>query len=441
MGGRSGDDLATFVAEAENTKRGDHQRLVVRPFPVPIAGSLGEEEADLSRYSAVLSSCQALVRKLYDVGEITESEEKDALAYLQLLEQPWPNQPEIANGAILYLDDLAVYYLLHSKMLEKLIEAEFRIIVSSNLISESNALIGYEGISGQVIGKIENIRSTVSQGIDIGSVKVGKWRFVETWDEQTVADRQISDVLILAEYCDAIILDDRFLNQHPHVESNGSQAPLYTTLDLLDALESSGTLTREDRMEKRTNLRRAGYFFVPVSEDELTCHLNAADVKDGKVKENIHLRSIRESILHVRMTDWLQLPREGSWLDGLYEVSLNVLRDLWRGGAEVPSAEARSDWILELIDVQGWAHCFEPESREKAIEAGRLRVIAMLLIPLDANVPPNIREAYWEWLEDRVLVPIKELEPDLYSQVVGFERRKISEVSDTDLTGVGDNDR
>ena len=436
-----GDDLATLVAEAENTNRGENQRLVVRPFPVPVAGSLGEEEADLSKYSAVLSSCQALVRKLYDMGEITEGEEKDALAYLQLQEKPWPNQPEIDSGAILYLDDLAVYYLLHSKVLDKLIEAEFRVVVSSNLISESNALIGYEGIADQVIGTIEKIRLVVSQGIDSGQVKAGKWRSVETWDEQTVADRLIADVLILAEHCDAIIADDRFLNQHPHVESNDSQVPLYTTLDLLDALESSESLKREVRMEKRTKLRRAGYLFVPVGEDELTSLLNAADVKDGEVKENIHLRSIRESILHVRMNEWLQLPREGFWLDGFFEVFLNVLRNLWRGGADVPSAEARSDWILELIDVHGWAHCFEREGRDKAIEAGRLRVIARLLIPLDANVPPNIREAYWEWLEDRVLVPIKELESGLYSLIVDFERRKISTMSDTDLTGVGDNDR
>ena len=362
-----GDDLATLIAEAENAKLGDTQRLVVRPSPVYKVDSLGEEEADLISHSSVLVSCQAVVEKLSHMAEITDSVEKNALAYLQLREKPWPYQPEIADKAILYLDNLAVFYFLHTGILEKLCKLEFKLFVSSGLVSELNALITCERTSGHVIGAIENIRSVVGQGIESGKVKVGKWHNIDGWEEQPISEHQISGILALAEACDAIIADDRFFNQWPQIELNGAQAPLYSTMNLLDALTSTGSISPEKRLEHRTSLRCAGYFFVPVSEDELTCHLNTAEVKNGKVKENAHLRAIRESILHVRMNYWLQLPREGIWLDTIFEVFVNVLRNLWKKGADIPSTEARSNWLLNQVEVRGWAHCLGPENREEII--------------------------------------------------------------------------
>ena len=426
-----GDDLATLIAEAENAKLGDTQRLVVRPSPVYKADSLGEEEADLTSHSSVLVSCQAVVKKLSHMAEITDSVEKNALAYLQLREKPWPYQPEIADTAILYLDDLAVFYVLHTGILEKLCKLEFKLFVSSGLVSELNALITYERTSGHVIGAIENIRSVVSQGIESGKVKVGKWHNIDGWEEQPVSEHQISDILALAEACDAIIADDRFFNQWPQIELNGAQAPLYSTMNLLDALTSTGSISPEKRLELRTSLRRAGYFFVPVGEDELTCHLNTAEVKNGKVNENAHLRAIRENILHVRMSDWLQLPQEGIWLDTTFEVFVNVLRSLWKKGADIPSTEARSNWLLNQVEVRGWAHCLGPENREEIIRTERVKMIYRLITFLPPDVPPDIRKSYWQWVEEFVLTPVKDLEPELYTHVVQLKRSQILELAKT----------
>ena len=44
------------------------------------------------------------------------------------------------------------------------------------------------------------------------------------------------------------------------------------------------------------------------------------------------------------------------------------------------------------------------------------------------------------WLEDRVLAPIKEQEPDLYAIIIDLERRNISELADTDLAEVDNHD-
>ena len=359
---------------------------------------------------------------------------------MQLQEKPWPHQPEIDDNAILYLDNLAVYYFLHTGILEKLCKLEFKLCVSSSLVSELNALIAYERISSRVIDAIENMRSVVRQGIECGKVKVGKWRNVSKREEQSITEHQIVGLLALAEDCNAIVVDDRFFNQHQSIEHHEFQVPLFSMLELLDALVSVGSISPQERQNNRTRLRRAGYFFVPVSEDELTCHLISAEVRNGKVIERAHLKAIRESLLHVRMNDWLQLPREGSWPGTIFDVFVKVLRNLWREGADVFRVEALSNWIWDQVDFRGWAHCFEPETRNEIIKSGRGRIIFLLLTPFDADVPQNIREAYWVWLEDRVLAPIKELEPDLYAMTINLERRQISELADTDLTEVEQHD-
>ena len=108
-----GDELAVLIAEAEMVRDDDDtQRIVVRSSPVHRLSSLMDEEADLTGHAAVLSSCLSVVEKLREKGQITAEEEKRARAYLQLHEKPWPNQPEITDGAVLYLDDLAITYFL-----------------------------------------------------------------------------------------------------------------------------------------------------------------------------------------------------------------------------------------------------------------------------------------------------------------------------------------
>ena len=428
-----GDGLAMFIAEAESNTDGDMKRLVVRSSPVHRIGSLLEEEVDLGEHAAVVSSCQAIVRTLRHKGQISSSDEQRALAYLQLKEKPWPNQPEISGELTLYLDDLAVAYFLHLGMLEALSAAGFRVNVSPSMIFEVDELIAYERISGLVNSAIDNIRSVVSQGIASEKIKVGKWRYFDEWEEEIKSDLHIANVLVLAEDCEGIIVDDRYLNQHPRIEYNGAQRPLFSTLDLLDALVSADLIADFDRLEYRTKLRQAGYIFVPITEDELTHHLRTATVTDGRLNETLELKAIRENTLLVRMGVWLQLPKEDLWLETMTKVSVNVLRNLWEAGADISGAEARSNWILDQIDVRGWVHCFSPESRNDIVKTGRVGVIFMLLTSLDADVPLNIREAYWRWVEDSLLKPVKEQFPDLYALIVNIKRRLIGELADTNL--------
>ena len=441
-----GKNLALLISEAEAVRDSDgNQRIVVRPSPVYRVTSLMEEEADLTAHATVLSSCQAIVDKLQQKGRITTREEQKARAYFRFHEKPWANQPQIADGATLYLDDLAVDYFLRLGMLDKLKAAGFTPIISSEKVSEANQLISYERISDKAKDAIEHIRAAVNKRIESGKIKVGRQIYPDQPKEQAIAGHPTAGVFDLAGHCDAIILDDRCFNQHVHIrgrnanDDGDAHAPVFTTLDIIDALVAANSITPEERMEYRTQLRQAGYFFIPVSEDELVHHLNASRVENGKVMETAELKAIRENILHVRMNTWLQLPKEGPWLVELYRTFVQVLKDLWKTKADFSDVRARSDWIVDQVDMRGWAHSFGKENGTDIAKTGRSTYIAYImevLIP-PADVPQEVTDEYWNWVEESILAPIKEQYPDLYFELVEWHRKWIAKVANRDQTEKG----
>lgn len=428
-----GDDLAVLIAEAEKVRENDDaQRIVVRSSPVHRVSSLMEEEADLSSRAAFLSSCLAVVVKLRQKGQITAEEEKRAQAYLQLHEKPWTNQPEISDGAILYLDDLAVTYLLHLGLLEKIKSAGLTAVISKRAIDDSNELIAYERNADDVKNVIEQLRVTIRSRIESGQVAVGPSRSSDTSGEDSVSDHPTAGIIALAPLCDATIVDDRFFNQHARIDYQGNQVPTYSTLDVLGAMLSAGAISEGDFFEFRTRLRRAGYFFVPVDEDELKHHLNASVVGGSQVIETAELKAIRESVLRVRMSDWLQLPKDAFWLDTTLKAHIRVLKGLWVDANDVNEVTVRSDWIAEQVDVRGWAHSFNPEIADNVVRIGRGEHILLLLSPpLDSN--RNIVIGYWEWVEEKILAPIKEQFPDLYAWLVTSYKSQVAELSETKI--------
>lgn len=432
-----GEELALLISEAERaTDDGDAQRVVVRSAPVHRVGSLMNEEADLTAHASVVSSCQSIVDKLRQKGQITAVEEKKARSYLQLHEKPWLAQPEIADGAALYLDDLAVTYFLHLGILEKLKAAGFRPILSPREASEANKLISYERISSQVNDAIERIRSTVSSGIGSGKVAIGRSIRFDQVKDSPITEHPTMGVVALATHCDAVLTDDRFINQHANIDDGKGPTPIFTTLDLIDQFASDGTIATERWLEGKTFLRRAGYFFVPVSSEELQRHIEASAVVEGKVIETAELKAIRENILRIRMSIWLRLPKEAFWLDSVLKTFIHVLKGQWSAGTDMSTVLARSDWIMDQIDVRGWAHCLGAEGGDNIVKIGRGAHILLLLSP-PADASSELKDEYWVWIENRVLAPIKEQDSDLYSWMLARTREQIAEMANMDLTEEG----
>ena len=186
-------------------------------------------------------------------------------------------------------------------------------------------------------------------------------------------------------------------------------------------------------MEYRTLLRRAGYFFVPVKDDELALFLDGSTVKDDKVIETAELKATRENFLRVRMSTWLQVPKEAPWLDTTIEAFIRAMKGLWRADADFSSVKARSNWIMDQVDVRGWAHSLGGANGDNYVKTGRGAHILMILSP-PADAPREVKYEYWSWAEERILAPIKEQYPNLYCWIVDWQRTLTSKMADLDLT-------
>lgn len=430
-----GDVLASLIATAEKARGEDTiQSFVVCSSPVYRLSSHMVDEVDLTAFANTLISCTAVVDKLRKKGQLTAEELKKAHSYFQLHEKPWPNQPEIPDRARLYLSDLTITYFLHLGILDKLKPAGFTTIASHREVAEANSLIAYEHISEQVEATIERIRSTLNSGIKCGTIKVGRKLQADESDGPLISENPTVEVIGLASKCDLILSDDRFLNQYDNVGEGKSKTPIASTLDLLDAMANSGELSIEERLEHRTLLRRAGYSLIPVDHEELTRHLVASEVVNGQVREIAELKAIRENILSVRMGNLLQLPKETMWLDNTFTSFFRVLKSLWVEGAELAGIVVRSNWLVDQLDIRGWAHSFGTEAGESIVSHGRGAYIQVLFTP-PISVSQEFREEYLEWTESRVLAPIQEQFPELYAKMVELQKNLIAEIAEMNLNG------
>lgn len=430
-----GDDLAVLIAEAEKKpSHGDKvQRLVVRSSPVYRVASMMEEEADLTGHEHVLCSCGSVIDKLREKGRITDTTRRKARDYMRIQEKDWPNQPEIADGAVLYLDDLSVTHFLYLGVLEELQAAGFRPVVSPRPVSEADELISYENISGEVGKIIEIIRTVLSSRIKSGRVKLARHFITDETDDPFLRRYPIADMFSLVGDCVAVIVDDRCINQRASISNKGIQIPVFTTLDVIDELVSSDSITQEDRLEHRARLRQAGYFFVPVTQHELEHHLAASGVQKDKVVEVAELKAIRENILCIQMSGWLQFPKEHFWVDTFLTAFVLTLNGLWNAGMNLSNARAFSEWIVDSVDVLGWFHNLADKNKDSMnpIE-DEARGIRMLMI--STRVSPEVLKDYWAWIEDRILAQIKEQRSDLYSRVLEQYKESIPRLVEMEIT-------
>ena len=409
-----GEDLATLIAEAEHGSNDNVDHFVVRSAPVYKLSSFMQEEADLLDHTGVLCSCTAIVEKLRKKGRITSKEGDRAISYLRLHERQWSNQPDIPDGSTLYLDDLSASYLMDLNLLDKIKGAGFTPVISQRTISESGHLISYEEISDEAKSILSNIRASLADGLRDNSVKVGKMQKYEGIDGKNALEKQMHDTFSLSSSCDAIVIDDRFFNRHSDIEIDGEKVTVLSTIDLLDSLANANIISTEDRSEYRNRLYRGGYQFISVDEEELELHLAKANIEDSTLIETSELRAIRESLLCARMSDWLQIPDEAAWLDRMLKSLIRALKNQWKDGVDTNEAAVRSNWLMNQIDPKGWGHRIAPENAEEFVRIGHA---AYYLIPLlrSMEVSEGIVNSYWNWLEEVIILPLKEVSPEIYS--------------------------
>ena len=429
LASRIGPELASLIAEAETTEPAGTQRLVVRPFPVHRVGSLMDEEVDLSAHYPVLTGCQAVVDSLHQQGLLTEDRYQAAISYLRLQEAPWPQQPDISTPAVLHLDGLAMTYFLRLDVLGVLRDGGFTVYVPEGDVRRVDDLLSYERTSDEVQAILERIRAALRSRIETGQVAVGPFLPLAASYDQPRMRHPTVEAIGLADRADVVVSDDRFGGGYETIGEGDDVALTATTLDLLDTLASTGAISEGDRRRHRTLLRRSGYLFVPVEEDEVLLHLRNADVGDEGVVETAALRAVRENLLLSRMGGCLQLPSEEPWLAATMTAFIGALKAMWKEGLDLADSRAKSDWILEQTDLRGWTHRLPLDGTNRTMDGHRAeQLIRLSLAPPQASA--TVSAEYWEWVDKRLLKPIQVAEPALYAWLAEQFFLTVSRVAD-----------
>ena len=413
-----GDELATLLTESVNRqKTKDTQYFVVQSYPVHTIESMMNEEADLSLFHAVLVSFSPVVTKLRQKGHLTPSEKLRALSVLGPIEKPWPNQPEIEDNSVLLLDGLAVHYLRSAGILGKLRKAGMRVMVAKSEIEETDALIQYETISDKINSYIESVRCVLQPKLASGEITFGESSRTVIEDEKFVFNHPTAAVVNLSASVDAIVVDDRYFNKHTYVdlEDHGPCKPIYTTIDLIDAMAGEERLSNEQWLDARTDLRRAGFAFIPVSSDELHHHLANAELSRGSITDTAELKAIRKNLINVGLHEWLQLPQEAAWIDSIINNFLSTIRRQWSLETEFTIACARSSWVLSLL-VATIERLFTERDELEGLSEIKGQILQAILVPTD--VLHSTIDNYHIWIEKCILPPIRKNESNLLRSVV-----------------------
>ncbi len=410
-----GPDLAALLSAAKTRSQSGVKTLVVRSAPIHKIGTLMHEEADVSGYSEFICSCSAVIDRLVFRGVLTQQEAQRARAYLKLRERVREGEPTIDDGTEIYLDGLAVSYLQPTGALEKLKLAGLKTYISMSEDTEAIQFVAIDSLGTEQLDAIERIRSILAEGYTSGKVKAARIE-VGTEDEKPFKLHPTYGVLTLADKADAIVIDDRYLNQHPSMTMNDRAAPLLCSLDILNQLNASGKLSQEELFAHRTTLRRAGYQLISVTDDELDYHLTSSQVVNGALVETAELRAIRESLLRARMHKMVQIPGELHFLHQTLGSFIRACKRRWLAG-NFEDAKAYGVYLLALADVRGWAASAIP-GNERSFALSVYAAFALQIIAPPLNADAVTTKAYYEWVEEVYLRPIKDYQPEVFQWIM-----------------------
>ena len=140
-------------------------------------------------------------------------------------------------------------------------------------------------------------------------------------------------------------------------------------------------------------------------------------------------------MLRARMSKMLQIPTEVPWLHQSVNAIIHTLKLIWQTKADPKDAAVYSEWLLQLLDVRGWAASAIPgNERGFVLYAYAAHILQIISAPDLCN---EVREAYHDWVDDRVVRNIQETEPEMFEWIVEHARELITQSVETAVAKLG----
>lgn len=385
---------------------------VVCVQPIFKIGSLMKKTADVSGYEDLILSPLDICKLLHNTGNIDSHVFNRAEKFLS--SQGQTTSAEISTSILdhpIYIDDLALSYLQDSNILQQLtVSKKFKI--HPNVVYEINTRIAEGNLGEQLVSKIESIRDSLRNAIESGKSSFLPFGIKQSDHSQKIIGwyQGIESLLENPGLCDAVCIDDRIFNQYSTIaNSYQNSTTIASILDILHHLVSQRKITKEEELNKRHNLRQAGFAFIPLRSDEVIHWLRKSKLTNNNLVESAELKTIRQT--HAQI-NFLKLANATE----IFELSSNItfsckenFGTLWCDESLTPiQAKQLSDWVWNYLcrptifgskssDISTYSFL----TRELLIQR-----VALTLNPIDVQSIER-RSHYTKWLEQTVLKPLQ----------------------------------
>lgn len=437
---------AAVVAEA--AAHDDGQHVYVHPYPIRAVGSLLAEPVPLDDYRAHLASCLGVIELLERAGQVTSTEAEEARAYLDQHDAPWPDEPRIEPGAVLYLSDLAIDYFRYVRLLDRIAGAGVTVVVAASKLEEARALRDAATLFEGADWIISRLRDAIKAMIADGRAVLTPAGRSDDRDEAGLQAR-----IALVEAAPVIVSDDRFLNRHSRFDLESGSRRILASIDLLQLLANDGRLPAARLDQIAIELRRRGAAFIPLLEDNLRVEMSrtelAGDGADGAssdeknrsdphIRETGELRAVRENLRQIQAHGFLDPAYDTPWLFALQAAIVATIHAQFGGGVETTLARARASWLYRLLDSRAWSET------QVGKGMGQLELFGSVfdharLTSTPSGLAPAEQATFEAWLQSDVLEPMWAREPRqkklLLDHLRGFVRAIARETAgDTEIS-------
>jgi hypothetical protein len=296
--------------------------------------------------------------------------------------------------------------------------------------------------------EVQRLLAHLSNGIDKGKYRVyvskpvklaNHEASVETWERALIEMIDFAGSRITP-----VCVDDRMIRSHSAI----GNAPLCDSWDILHHLRDRGAISADAFHDLRSRMRAANLRYLPVSTEEIVSCVQRAPIHNGQLIETPELACLRRYVATtlldhatlqgtVRDSTGRYHPREAIWPAKLQVSITKAITEVWQQADPASNhAGLHADWIwLNLyFDQRVLAELFGyklPDYDPKDAMAqpiGSLFAFGLGLYESASSsaVVRDRRVRYFQWIEDRCIIPLLPNNPDLWKYVAGHVRRMYS---------------
>lgn len=384
---------------------------VVCVLPIHRPDSLLEKTADTAEWKDEIVSVSDFCKLLHTQGIIDRESHVHAQAFFQRQGnvEIGVSDRSIVEGPI-YLDGLALSYLQDAKVLDQICGAGLELRVHPEVLAYLDELVAAGDLSEELAGEIDAVRGILRKAVEADKASYLPRAMdaddpIQYLEEEFTATRSL---LAAAGECDAICIDDRYVNSKVHFltrEGRKSQVPIACVLDLLDRLVEIGHLSSERLWAVRHKLRGGGFVLVPLEEHELSYWLRSAALEQGHLSENAELRAIRQSFARIAALGLSNKQEVDALSAQILLTCASVIRSLWCDEAlKTETVSVLSDWVWRHLMFTAFLdhEAANTQSSDRGIHESVRRSVGLVLLPIGVVSEDRCKD-YGDWVEGTVL--------------------------------------